>query len=204
MTRTSTAKTSRAATTPRPSSKPTRPARSAAAKSTRRSTKRPANKPVIARRARTAATKPARKNFVSKRDKAAAMAATGLTGSALVDHRIASLGDWRGELLARLRAVILRADPEVVEEVKWGDVPVWSHDGIVTTGETYKQAVKLTFAKGAALPDPKQLFNAGFGGNTRRAIDFAEGAKIDEAGLIALVRAAVALNVAQAKAKAKR
>jgi hypothetical protein len=114
--------------------------------------------------------------------------------SALIDERIASLGDWRGETLARLRALIHEADPEVVEEWKWRGVPVWSHAGILCTGETYKAVVKATFAKGAALPDPTGLFNASLEGGTRRAIDFAEGAAIDEAAFKALVRAAVALN----------
>ena len=114
--------------------------------------------------------------------------------SQLIDARIAALTDWRGETLARVRALIRRADPEVVEEWKWRGVPVWSHAGIVCTGETYKTVVKLTFAKGASLPDPSRLFNASLDGNTRRAIDLHEGDKIDEEALQALVRAAVALN----------
>jgi hypothetical protein len=111
-----------------------------------------------------------------------------------------NLGDWRSEMLARIRALIQEADPEVVEEVKWrkpsnpAGVPVWSHDGIICTGETYKAVVKMTFAKGASLPDPKQLFNSSLEGNTRRAIDFHEGDKLDEKALKALIRAAVALN----------
>ncbi len=113
-----------------------------------------------------------------------------------IDARIVGLGDWRGELLARLRALIQQADPAVVEEWKWS-VPVWSHDGILCTGETYKKVVKLTFAKGASLPDPKGLFNASLGGKTRRAIDLVEGAALDEAAFKALVRAAVALNRAR-------
>ena len=113
-----------------------------------------------------------------------------------IDARIVELGDWRGELLARLRALIQQADPAVVEEWKWS-VPVWSHDGILCTGETYKKVVKLTFAKGASLPDPKGLFNASLGGKTRRAIDLVEGAALDEAAFKALVRAAVALNRAR-------
>lgn len=117
-----------------------------------------------------------------------------VTPSAFIDDKIASLADWRGELLARLRAVIHAADPDVVEEVKWRGTPVWSHDGILCTGETYKQAVKMTFAHGAALPDPKRLFNASLDGNTRRAIDFHEGDAVDEAALKALIRAAVVLN----------
>lgn len=114
--------------------------------------------------------------------------------SRLIDERIAQLGDWRGKTLAKVRAVIRRADPEIVEEWKWG-TPVWSHAGIVCTGETYKNAVKMTFAKGAALRDPAGLFNSSLEGNVRRAIDIHEGEKIDETALRDLVRAAVALNV---------
>jgi hypothetical protein len=114
--------------------------------------------------------------------------------SQLIDARIKELGDWRGEMLSRLRALIKDADPEVVEEWKWRGVPVWSHDGIICTGETYKNVVKMTFAKGAALEDPAGLFNSSLDGNTRRAIDLHEGEKIDEGALKALVRAAVALN----------
>jgi hypothetical protein len=114
--------------------------------------------------------------------------------SQLIDARIKDLNDWRGEMLARLRKLIRQADPEAVEEWKWRGVPVWSHAGIICTGETYKEVVKLTFAKGAALPDPSGLFNASLEGNTRRAIDFREGDKVDEAALTALVRAAVELN----------
>jgi hypothetical protein len=118
----------------------------------------------------------------------------GATPSELIDGRIKALGDWRGEMLARLRAIIHKAVPEVVEEWKWRGVPVWSHDGIITTGETYKEVVKLTFAKGAALPDPRKLFNGSLEGNTRRAIDIRQGETIDEAALISLVRAAAELN----------
>jgi len=114
--------------------------------------------------------------------------------SELIDARIAELGDWRGETLARVRALVKAADPEVVEEWKWRGVPVWSHAGIITTGETYKSVVKLTFAKGASLPDPAGLFNSSLEGNTRRAIDIREGEEIDEEALKALVGAAVALN----------
>ena len=117
--------------------------------------------------------------------------------SQLIDARIKDLGDWRGETLARLRGLIHQADPDVVEEWKWRGVPVWSHDGIITTGETYKAVVKLTFAKGAALEDPSGLFNSSLEGNTRRAIDFPEGAAVDEDALKALIRAAVALNAAR-------
>jgi len=120
--------------------------------------------------------------------------------SRLIDARIKELGDWRGKMLGRLRALVKEADPEVAEEWKWRGVPVWSHDGLICTGETYKAVVKMTFAKGAALKDPSRLFNASLDGNTRRAIDFHEGDKIDEEALKTLVRAAVALN----KSKAKR
>jgi hypothetical protein len=115
--------------------------------------------------------------------------------SAFIDARISSLGDWRGKTLAKLRALIHKADPEIVEEVKWMGTPVFSHSGIVCTGETYKNAVKLTFAKGAALADPKRLFNSSLEGNVRRAIDFHEGGKIDETAFKDLIRAAVALNL---------
>ncbi len=114
--------------------------------------------------------------------------------SQLIDERIEELGDWRGEMLGRLRALVKDADPEIVEEWKWRGVPTWYHDGIVCTGETYKKVVKMTFAKGAALEDPSGLFNSSLEGNTRRAIDFHEGEQIDEDALKALVRAAVALN----------
>jgi hypothetical protein len=114
--------------------------------------------------------------------------------SQLIDARIKELGDWRGKMLSRLRTLVKDADPEVVEEWKWRGVPVWEHDGIICTGETYKNVVKMTFAKGAALKDPAGLFNSSLEGNTRRAIDFREGEEIDEEGLKALVRAAVALN----------
>jgi hypothetical protein len=114
--------------------------------------------------------------------------------SELIDARIMELDDWRGEMLSRLRALVKQADPEVVEEWKWRGTPVWSHDGMICTGETYKSVVKMTFAKGASLEDPSGLFNSSLEGNTRRAIDFREGDKIDEKALKALVRAAVALN----------
>ena len=120
--------------------------------------------------------------------------------SRLIDARVKELGDWRGEMLSRLRSLVKEADPEVVEEWKWRGVPVWSHDGMICTGETYKSVVKLTFAKGAALKDPSSLFNSSLEGNTRRAIDFREGEKIDEAALKTLVRAAVTLN----KSKTRR
>src|SRR6516162_7517384 len=114
--------------------------------------------------------------------------------SQLIDARIKELGDWRGETLSRLRALVKEADPEVVEEWKWRGVPVWSHEGLICTGETYKNVVKMTFAKGAALKDPARLFNASLEGNTRRAIDFREGETINEEALKTLVRAAVTLN----------
>jgi hypothetical protein len=119
----------------------------------------------------------------------------------LIDARIKELRDWRGETLARVRALIQQADPEVVEEWKWRGVPVWSHAGIICTGETYKTVVKLTFAKGASLADPSGLFNASLEGNTRRAIDLREGDRIDEKALKTLIRAAVALNTSQKKSK---
>ncbi len=119
--------------------------------------------------------------------------------SQLIDARIEELGDWRGEMLGRLRGVVKEADPDVVEEWKWRGVLVWSHDGIICTGETYKSVVKMTFAKGAALPDPSGIFNASLEGNTRRAIDFHEGDKIDKRALKTLVRAAVTLNQSKVK-----
>ena len=130
--------------------------------------------------------------------------ATSQSASTLIDGRIEELGDWRGEMLARLRALIRQADPEVVEECKWKKpsnpwgVPVWSHAGIICTGETYKSAVKLTFANGAALDDPAGLFNSSLDGNVRRAIDFHEGDKVNEKALKALIRAAVVLNTSKA------
>jgi hypothetical protein len=124
----------------------------------------------------------------------ASEAVAGDAASLLIDERIRELGDWRGETLAQIRAIIHKADPEVVEEVKWRGVPVWSHAGILCTGETYKAAVKMTFAKGAALEDPSGLFNSSLEGNTRRAIDIHEGEKINESALKALIRAAVTLN----------
>jgi hypothetical protein len=118
----------------------------------------------------------------------------GKSPSQLIDARIRELGDWRGEMLSRLRTLIKEADPEVVEEWKWRGVPVWYHDGMICTGETYKSVVKMTFAKGAALADPSKLFNSSLEGNTRRAIDFHEGEKINEDALKRLIRAAVTLN----------
>lgn len=121
----------------------------------------------------------------------------GESPSALIDARIEELGDWRGDTLARIRALIRQADPDVVEEWKWRGVPVWSDGGMICTGETYKSVVKLTFAKGAALADPSKLFNASLEGNTRRAIDIREGEALDEDAFKALIRAAVALNKAR-------
>jgi hypothetical protein len=118
--------------------------------------------------------------------------------SELINARIKELGDWRGKMLSRLRALIKQADPDVVEEWKWRGVPVWSHDGLICTGETYKSVVKMTFAKGAALKDPSRLFNSSLEGNTRRAIDIHEGEKINEEALKTLVRAAVTLNKSKA------
>jgi hypothetical protein len=117
--------------------------------------------------------------------------------SRLIDGRIKELGDWRGKMVAHIRALIKKADPDVVEEWKWRGVPVWSHDGIICTGETYKAIVKLTFAKGAALKDPSKLFNSSLEGNVRRAIDIHEGEALDAAAFQALIRAAVALNTAR-------
>ena len=119
--------------------------------------------------------------------------------SELIDARIEDLGDWRGEMLSRLRALIKEADPEVAEEWKWRGTPVWSHNGLICTGETYKKVVKMTFAKGASLKDPSGLFNSSLEGNARRAIDFHEGDKVDAAALKALIRAAVALNRSSAR-----
>jgi len=125
---------------------------------------------------------------------------TGKSASQLIDARIKELDDWRGKMLSRVRALVKAADPEVVEEWKWRGVPVWSHDGIICTGETYKSVVKMTFAKGAALQDPARLFNSSLEGSTRRAIDIHEGEEINEEALKILVRAAVTLN----KSKSKR
>jgi hypothetical protein len=127
----------------------------------------------------------------------------GESPSTLIDGRIKELGDWRGEMLSRLRQLIKRIDPDVVEEWKWRGVPTWEHDGMICTGETYKEVVKLTFAKGASLDDPTKLFNSSLEGNVRRAIDFREGEDVDERAFTALVRAAIALNESKANAKAK-
>ena len=119
------------------------------------------------------------------------------TASELIDARIRELGDWRGEVLARIRSLVRAADPDVVEEWKWRGVPVWSHDGLICTGETYEDVVKMTFARGASLPDPAGLFNASLDGNTRRAIDIRAGDTVDGEALTALIRAAVAVNTAK-------
>jgi hypothetical protein len=149
--------------------------------------------------------KPATKKAAAKTKPAAAKAkpgqASGAAASKLIDQRIRELGDWRGETLARMRALILEADPEMVEEWKWMGTPVWSHDGIVCTGESYKQVVKLTFAKGAALADPAQLFNSSLEGNTRRAIDIRQGETVDARAFKALIKAAVAQNGPKAEKK---
>jgi hypothetical protein len=121
-----------------------------------------------------------------------------------IDERIRDLGDWRGEVLAKLRALIKEADPDVVEEWKWRGVPVWYHDGMICTGETYKAAVKMTFAKGASLDDPAKLFNASLDGNVRRAIDFHDGQTINEAALKTLIRAAVDLNTSRGQGRSRR
>jgi hypothetical protein len=142
---------------------------------------------------RTTVKKTVAKKTVARKSPVARSTAAA-TPSARIDARIAELGDWRGEMLARLRALIHDADPEIVEEWKWRGVPVWEDHGIVCTGETYKNVVKMTFAKGASLPDPARLFNSSLDGNVRRAIDVREGDRLDEAALKALVRAAVALN----------
>ena len=125
----------------------------------------------------------------------------GKSPSRMIDERIKELGDWRGKMLSQLRTLIKQADPEVVEEWKWRGVPVWSHDGIICTGETYKSVVKLTFAKGAALADPSGLFNASLEGNTRRAIDIHDGDDLDEAAFKALIRAAATFNKSSARKK---
>lgn len=146
-----------------------------------------------------------RRDDAMKQGTGGAKAVTGgETPSKLIDGRIKELGDWRGEMLARIRRLIHEADPDVVEEWKWRGVPVWEHAGIICTGETYKSMVKTTFAKGAALEDPAGLFNSSLEGNVRRAIDFHEGEEIDEKALKALISAAVALNTTAAGRRAKK
>jgi hypothetical protein len=146
---------------------------------------------------KTTATKRATKKSAVKKS----VASKAESPSRLIDGRIRELGDWRGKTLAHVRALIKQAEPAVVEEWKWRGVPVWEHDGIICTGETYKSVVKLTFAKGASLDDPKRLFNSSLEGNTRRAIDIPENGKIDEAAFKALIRAAAALNKSKSKRK---
>jgi hypothetical protein len=141
------------------------------------------------------------KKTTATKSKSAEQATGGHAPSQHIDARIEELGDWRGEMLARIRGIIKKADPDVVEEWKWRGVPVWEHDGIICTGETYKAVVKMTFAKGASLNDPTDLFNSSLDGNTRRAIDFHEGDKIDEKALKALIREAVELNISTRAAK---
>ena len=144
----------------------------------------------------------------SARKPAAAKAKSGSTegraASELIDKRIAELGDWRGQTLSRMRMLVKEADPGVVEEWKWMGTPIWSHDGIICTGESYKSIVKLTFAKGATLPDPAKLFNSSLDGNARRAIDIHEGEEVDAGAFKALIGAAVALNTSSAKARPRR
>jgi len=142
--------------------------------------------------------------MMKKASSKSSAAKSGAAASKLIDGRIASLDDWRGKTLAKIRALIKAAAPDVVEEWKWRGVPVWSDTGIICTGETYKDTVKMTFAKGASLDDPSKLFNSSLEGSTRRAIDLREGDKIDEKALKALVRAAVALNKAKTKPAGKR
>jgi hypothetical protein len=152
-----------------------------------------AAKPVPAKKA------PAKKAAKRAPAKTAASPEGGANPSALIDARIKELDDWRGDTLARLRALIKKVDPEVVEEWKWRGVPVWYHDGMICTGESYKSIVKLTFAKGASLSDPAGLFNSSLDGNVRRAIDFHEGEKINEKAFSALIRAAIALNTSSGR-----
>jgi hypothetical protein len=157
---------------------------------------------MVTRKPTARATKPAAKAKPATRKpaaKARPAAGVGASASRLIDQRIQDLGDWRGETLARMRALILEAEPAAIEEWKWRGVPVWSHNGILCTGETYKQVVKLTFANGASLADPKRLFNSSLDGNMRRAIDIPEGGKVDAAAFKALVKAASARNTAAKK-----
>ena len=142
-----------------------------------------------------------KKTATAKSAMAKTATAKGESPSRLIDARIRELGDWRGKTLAHVRALIKQADPDVVEEWKWRGVPVWSHDGIICTGETYKSVVKLTFAKGAALDDPRGLFNASLEGNTRRAIDLGESDEMEEGAFKTLIRAAIALNKSKSKGR---
>jgi hypothetical protein len=147
----------------------------------------------------TTRTKAAAKAKAQPAAKAKSGPASGKAASRLIDQRIRDLGGWRGETLARMRALVLEADPEAIEEWKWMGTPVWSHDGIICTGESYKEVVKLTFARGAKLADPSRLFNSSLEGNTRRAIDIREGEKVDAAAFKALIKAAVTLNGSSGK-----
>jgi hypothetical protein len=144
-------------------------------------------------------SKPTTKSKAPAKAKAKSGPVSGKAASRLIDQRIRDLGGWRGETLARMRALILEADPAAIEEWKWMGTPVWSHDGIICTGETYKEVVKLTFARGAKVADPSRLFNSSLEGNTRRAIDIREGEKVDASAFKALIKAAVALNGSSAK-----
>ena len=158
---------------------------------------KPKRKPKPKAKGTSRASKPAKAATMSK--PAATAVATGKAASRLIDQRIRDLGGWRGETLARMRALILEADPEMTEEWKWMGTPVWSHHGIVCTGEVYAKVVKHTFARGARIPDPSRLFNSSLEGNTRRAIDIREGTRVDAAAFKALVKAAVAQNASPAK-----
>jgi hypothetical protein len=153
------------------------------------------------RETNTLVVSPELEEIVKKTPAGAKQTLSGKTPSELIDSRVAELGDWRGETLARARELIKQADPQVVEEWKWGDVPVWEHAGIICTGETYKQVVKLTFAKGASLADPAKLFNSSLEGSTRRAIDLRQGEKINATAFKALIKAAIALNTANVAKK---
>jgi hypothetical protein len=144
-------------------------------------------------------SKPTTKSKAPAKAKAKSGPVSGKAASRLIEQRIRDLGGWRGETLARMRALILEADPAAIEEWKWMGTPVWSHDGIICTGETYKEVVKLTFARGAKVADPSRLFNSSLEGNTRRAIDIHEGEKVDASAFKALIKAAVALNGSSAK-----
>ena len=183
-------------------SKPATETLSVVAKRTSKTSAKVARKQAIARQTNVSggqATTTMKKatTTMEKRKSGAKEEKGGDSPSRLIDARIEELSDWRGETLARVRILIRQADPEVVEEWKWRGVPVWSHAGLICTGETYKNVVKMTFAKGASLEDPSGLFNSSLEGNTRRAIDFHEGDKIDERALKALIRAAVALNTSK-------
>jgi hypothetical protein len=168
------------------------PAKAAAKKTP--ANKAPAKAAAKSTAAKSTAAKSTARPTAAKSTAAKSTAASSADVGVLIDMQIDDLGDWRGEMLGKLRALIKEADPDVIEELKWGGVPTWSDAGIITTGETYKKVVKLTFAKGASLPDPHKLFNSSLGGNTRRAIDFPEGSTVNEAALKQLVREAVALN----------